>query len=286
MSKNIKRYILPLLAIIVLFSSCKKEYESIESIDDAKIQAYIKQNNLQMEKDPSGFYFRVVSQGSGGALLNKDSVLYNFDIKSLTGTVYQGVSSNGNNGTYLGYVSPTPFRIAMSKLNRGGSIQLIIPSHLAFGKNGSGNIPSNEIVMSDITTFSQSKQWDLDDLKITNFLAANNITYAVQHASRVYYKILTEGTGSFIDSEDHSTVEVNYTGRLLDGTEFDSGTSFSTKLNAVIQGWRKVLPMFRAGTKVRIFIPSDLAYGTSSTGPIPSNAILDFDIEIVSVTNE
>jgi FKBP-type peptidyl-prolyl cis-trans isomerase len=278
-------YTIALLSVLLIFNSCKKEYETIESIDDTKIQAYIKEKNLNMTKDPSGFYYHIINQGTGDALLNKDSVLYNFDIKSLSGTVYQGINTNGNNGTYLGYVSPTPFRIAMSKLNRGGSVQLLIPSYLAFGKNGNGNIPSNEIILTDITTFSQAKQWQLDDKRIIDFLAAKNITNAVKHPSRVYYQVITQGNGGDAIDEEHSTVVFSYTGRLLDGTVFDSSSSFSTRLNTVIQGWGKVLPMFRAGTKVRLFIPSDLAYGTASTGSIPANAVLDFDIEIVSVTN-
>ncbi len=72
MHKNITKYIYALLGVILIFNSCKKEYESIEDIDDAKIQAYIKSNNLPAVKDPSGFYYQVLDPGTGGAMLNKD----------------------------------------------------------------------------------------------------------------------------------------------------------------------------------------------------------------------
>ncbi|MNR04756.1 putative FKBP-type peptidyl-prolyl cis-trans isomerase [compost metagenome] len=83
-----------------------------------------------------------------------------------------------------------------------------------------------------------------------------------------------------------STLSVNYTGRLLNGNIFDqtSGTALSIDLANAIKGWG-ILKNFKAGTKIRLFIPSDLGYGQAGNGTIPGNAVLDFDIEIVSVTN-
>jgi FKBP-type peptidyl-prolyl cis-trans isomerase FkpA len=283
MRKKLTIYSFALLGVLVLFNSCKKEYETIESIDEAKIQAYIKQNNLTMTKDPSGFYYQVVNQGTGDIMLNKDSVFYDFNIKSLTDIVYQAKSTKNNYGTYLGYITPAPYRIALTNLKRGGSVKVIFPSYLAFGKNGSGNIPSNEVLISEISTYAQKTQWDIDDNKILAFLTTKGIT-ATKDPSRVYYQILTQGTGtSAIDF--NSTLVVKYTGRLLDGTVFDSNASYSTTLNGLIAGWGKVLPLFTSGAKIRIFIPSDLGYGTTGNGAVPANAALDFDIEIVSVTN-
>ncbi|WP_182923401.1 FKBP-type peptidyl-prolyl cis-trans isomerase [Pedobacter planticolens] len=283
MRKKLTIYSFALLGILVLLNSCKKEYETIESIDDAKIQTYIKQNNLTMTKDPSGFYYQVVDQGTGDIMLNKDSVLYDFNIKSLTGVSYQAKNTNSNFGNYLGYITPTPYRIALTNLKRGGSVKVIFPSYLAFGKNGSGNIPSNEVLISEISTYPQKTQWQLDDARIVAFLAAKGIT-ATKDPSRVYYQVLTQGTGTDV-IDQNSTLVVKYTGRLLDGTVFDSSTAFTTTLTGVIAGWGKVLPLFKSGAKIRIFIPSNLAYGASATGSIPQNSALDFDIEIVSVTN-
>ncbi|MFD0939780.1 FKBP-type peptidyl-prolyl cis-trans isomerase [Pedobacter boryungensis] len=283
MSKKLTIYSFALLGVLVLFNSCKKEYESIESIDEAKIQAYIKQNNLTMTKDPSGFYYQVVSQGAGDAMLNKDSVLYDFNIKSLAGVEYQKNSAISNFGNYLGYITPSPYRIALTNLKRGSSVKVIFPSYLAFGKNGSGNIPSNEVLISEISTYTQKTQWELDDIKIKAFLTTKGIA-ATKDPSRVYYQVLTAGTGTDAINQN-STLVVKYTGRLLDGTVFDSNTSYSTTLNGVIVGWGKILPLFKSGAKIRIFIPSDLAYSSIGNGLIPANASLDFDIEIVSVTN-
>lgn len=284
--KNTSKYILASLAVMLLFNSCEKEYESIESIDDAKIKAYIQKNNIPAVKDPSGFYYQILEPGTGGPLLNKDSVFYTSVVKSLTGTTYYEPKEFSNEGTYLGYVTPVAYRTAMYTINRGGKVRVIVPSYLAFGKNGSGSVPSNEVVVSDISVFLESKQWQLDDRIIVNFIAAKGLTGFTKHPSRVYQNISTVGTGDKITSL--STITVKYKGRLLNGTVFDeSGTKdLVNALSDLIPGWRKVLIGVAKGTKMRILIPSDLAYGLRTDQPtIPANSVLDFDIEIVDVSN-
>lgn len=283
--RKITSYIIALFSVIVLFSSCKKEYESIETIDKRKIDEYIQKNNLQnVVPDGTGAYYQVIEEGTGDLLTNTDLVYYNFDIQSLTGEVYQSSSAISNNASYVGYVnSPAAFRPVMLKVRRGAKVRLIIPSYLAFGKNGSGNIPSNEVIISNLTIFGETTQAEVDDNRIKAFLTANNIT-ATKHTSGVYYQVLTPGTGTDVIDE-HSTLVVKYSGRLLDGTQFDSGDSFSTKLTEVVTGWGEVIPLFKQGAKVRIFIPSGLGYGPPGRGAIPSNAVLDFNIDITTVTN-
>ena len=282
--RKITTYILALFSVIVLFSSCKKEYETIETIDKRKIDEYIQKNNLQnVEPDGTGAFYQIIEQGTGDFLKNTDLVFYNFDIQSLSGVIYQSANALSNNGAYVGYVtSPAAFRPVMLKVKRGAKVRIIIPSYLAFGKNGSGNIPSNEVIVSNLTIFSETTQADIDDNRIKAFLTANNIT-AAKHTSGVYYQVLTPGTGTDIIDE-HSTLVVKYSGRLLDGTQFDSGDSYSTKLTEVVLGWGEVIPLFKQGAKVRIFIPSGLGYGPPGRGTIPSNAVLDFNIDITSVT--
>ncbi|MES2416726.1 MAG: FKBP-type peptidyl-prolyl cis-trans isomerase [Bacteroidota bacterium] len=285
-SKNIAKYTFLLLGSLLLFNSCKKEYESIESIDDAKIQAYIQENNINAIKDPSGFYYQVIEQGTGGPLLNKDSIFYNSTIKSLTGTTYYAPKDFSNDGNYLGYITPTSYRIALYHINRGGKVRVIMPSYLAFGKNGSGPIPGNEVVTADISVYPQTTQWELDDKVITDFLTAKGLT-ATKHPSRVYYNISQAGTGTTA-IEASSTVTVKYTGRLLTGTVFDKtadGATYEAVLAQQIVSWRKVLIGLTKGTKLRIFTPSDLSYGPLGRDAIPPNSVLDFDIEIVEVVN-
>ncbi|MEK7503678.1 MAG: FKBP-type peptidyl-prolyl cis-trans isomerase [Patescibacteria group bacterium] len=99
---------------------------------------------------------------------------------------------------------------------------------------------------------------------------------------------LKEGTGTVAKNGD--VVSVHYTGTLLDGKKFDSsldrGQPFSFKLGAgqVIQGWDQGVLGMKVGEKRKLFIPSDLAYGSSGAGGIiPPNAPLIFEVELLEI---
>jgi FKBP-type peptidyl-prolyl cis-trans isomerase FkpA len=287
MLKKFTTYSFAFIGLIVLFSSCKKEYESIQSIDDRLIQEYLTKNNLSYIKDPSGFYYKITDPGTGSLLMNSDSVLYDYDLKNFTGNVYSTTTAGSNEGTYVGLVNPASYRGVLTKVSRGGKFTIILPSHLAFGKNGSGTIPSNEILLSDISTYPERSQAALDESRIKAFLTSKSLlASAIRDPSGVYYIISAPGTGSESISSA-STLTGNYTGRLLNETVFESSTTgtYSFSFGSVMPGWGKVLSKIRLGGKIRVFIPSALAYGAAANGTIPANSVLDFDIEITKVVN-
>jgi FKBP-type peptidyl-prolyl cis-trans isomerase FkpA len=129
------------------------------------------------------------------------------------------------------------------------------------------------------------KQVPLDEATIVKFLAEKNVV-AQRHSSGVYYQIITPGTGN-ITYTANTTVTAKYTGRLLDGTVFDRTTTqaLAFKLGGVISGWQVGVPLIQKGGKIRLIIPSGLGYGCDGSGSIPANSVLDFDIELVDVTN-
>jgi FKBP-type peptidyl-prolyl cis-trans isomerase FklB len=119
------------------------------------------------------------------------------------------------------------------------------------------------------------------------FLAANKTKQGVvTRPSGLQYLVVKEGSGKSPAATD--TVEVNYRGTLIDGTEFDSsysrGQTVSFPVNQVIQGWQEVLPLMKTGAQWKVYIPSNLAYGERGAGAnIGPNETLVFDIELISI---
>lgn len=133
----------------------------------------------------------------------------------------------------------------------------------------------------DSVTFQE--QLDIDIDIIETYLSENGIT-AIKDPSGLYYKIDVEGTGT-----EHPTfssiVSMAYTGKLLDGTIFDSANSTSPlmrSLQELIQGWQIGVPKFKKGGKGTLYIPSGYAYGVNAVGSIPGNSVLIFDIELLN----
>ena len=104
--------------------------------------------------------------------------------------------------------------------------------------------------------------------------------------SGLQYLVLEEGTGTEHPTKN-SKVTVHYHGTLIDGTVFDSsverGEPISFALKQVIKGWQEGLTYMVEGQKVRLFIPSTLAYGKGGSGPIPPSSTLIFDVELISI---
>lgn len=122
--------------------------------------------------------------------------------------------------------------------------------------------------------------------KGAEFLAANAKKEGVKEtASGLQYKVIKEGTGKSPKATD--VVEVNYEGKLIDGTVFDSsyerGEPIEFPLNQVIAGWTEGLQLMKQGGKYEFYIPSDLAYGEAGNQGIEPNSTLIFTVELLDV---
>lgn len=301
MLKKLSGYILALAGLTVIFTSCKKDYESIQNTDSAKITDFIAKNNLTgmvQDSAKTGYYYQIVTQGTGALLKNTDTVLYTGAAKGMeNGTSYFSTASYYNLNTFVGYTNSLSYngvaynvpaiRDVMMKLRRGGSARILLPSYLAFGRNGAGDIPSNENIDLTITTFPDTSQAQLDDRLIQAFVTSKGLSMT-KDPSGVWYSISAVGSGTY-PITPFSTITNSYTGRYIDGTVFDSSTSSEINLspggNLGVAGWRTILPgKLQKDGKIRMIIPSRLGYGKSGFGSVPGNSILDFDVEILSVT--
>jgi FKBP-type peptidyl-prolyl cis-trans isomerase len=122
------------------------------------------------------------------------------------------------------------------------------------------------------------------------FLDQNKLNPKVQVTqSGLQYEVITAGTGKKPKSTD--TVKVNYSGKLIDGTEFDSsykrGQPAEFKVNGVIPGWTEALQLMPVGSKWHIVLPGAIAYGSRSAGGlIGPNAVLQFDVELLEIVKK
>lgn len=119
------------------------------------------------------------------------------------------------------------------------------------------------------------------------FLAQNKEKEGViTTESGLQYKVLEEGEGATPEGSDKVTV--HYKGTLIDGTEFDSsyerGEPVTFPLDGVIPGWTEGVQLMKVGSKYRLFVPSELAYGEHGAGPqIGPNSVLIFDVELLAI---
>jgi FKBP-type peptidyl-prolyl cis-trans isomerase FklB len=124
-----------------------------------------------------------------------------------------------------------------------------------------------------------------------DFLAENaKLEGVITTDSGLQYEVLTEGEGEVSPGPD-DVVTVHYEGRLLDGTVFDSsisrGEPVDLPVSGVIPGWVEILQLMHVGDKLKVTIPSELAYGEASPSPvIPPNSILIFEMELLEIQSD
>jgi peptidylprolyl isomerase len=152
----------------------------------------------------------------------------------------------------------------LSTMKVGGKRKLYLPPHLAYGERGAGNVipPNAELVFE------------------VELLGIQPSELQVEH--------IVAGTGAAPQSGQ--IVAVHYTGRLADGTVFDSSVArgepieFVLGEGQVIAGWDLGIAQLKVGGKAKLTIPPELGYGKRGyPGVIPPNAVLYFEVELVDV---
>lgn len=141
-------------------------------------------------------------------------------------------------------------------------------------------------VVQEYFTNLQAKAGEMNAKAGKEYLANNAKEEGVKVTeSGLQYLVVKEGNGKKPGPND--VVTVHYTGRLVDGTVFDSsverGEPATFAVGQVIPGWVEGLQLMSEGSAYRLFIPSELAYGEHGTGPIQPNSTLIFDVQLLKV---
>ena len=144
---------------------------------------------------------------------------------------------------------------------------------------------ANQVVQEYFTNL-QAKSGEMNAKAGKEYLANNAKEEGVKVTeSGLQYLVVKEGNGKKPGPND--VVTVHYTGRLIDGTVFDSsverGEPATFAVGQVIPGWVEGLQLMSEGSAYRLFIPSELAYGEHGTGPIQPNSTLIFDVQLLKV---
>ncbi len=102
----------------------------------------------------------------------------------------------------------------------------------------------------------------------------------------IYYKVLTEGKGDGQHPSPRSVITVHYTGRTINGKQFDSsrgGTPPAFRLSDLIEGWIIAIGQMCVGDKWEVYIPAEMGYGKFSQPGIPGGSTLIFEIELLGI---
>ncbi len=138
------------------------------------------------------------------------------------------------------------------------------------------------LLIAGVSCRKEEDRTEIEKKLIEDYIAQNELN-AMSTPSGLYYVIFEPGTSQRPTST--SVVTVHYTGRLLNGTVFDSthdfGQPIEISLSQVIAGWREGLQLFGRGGEGQLIIPSRLGYGSTALPGIPANSVLVFDIHLI-----
>jgi FKBP-type peptidyl-prolyl cis-trans isomerase FkpA len=310
--------------------SCKKTQvqPTIQQADQTQIENYISVHGITGMKrdlsggDTTGIYYQIITPGDSvddngqkiAPLNYPDKVSMVFTLRSFDGKYIQTDTIANHFDDYLGHMAAPdklPLGVELSILNdlryRGGSIRMLIPSRLAYGRDGYGSgsvlnantrIAGNQCLdyyVHLIGTNKKDNEAAYDDLVINNYMQANSLTgYAKVQSTTLpgnyyYYKILTPATSTTDPINDNTTITTTYTTQMLNGTIVDdayNGTNTAAlPVFSLVPGVKEALENFAfTGTKISILIPSVLGYGEVSSGSAPVNSCLRFTFQINSIT--
>jgi FKBP-type peptidyl-prolyl cis-trans isomerase len=300
----------------------KKEAEvkaaKLKGEENGKLQNYISSKGIKATPSATGVYYVEEKAGAGRQIQKGDFIKMDFTVMTIG---ENKVFSTLDRKEPISFEFGQPFDTkgldeGIGQMKKGSKAKIVVPSSMGFGEKGRKGMNGNEIIapyspviyeveILDIQTKAQHEKEVKDKesqakaeassaeakepILIQKYMKEKSLT-AKPTASGMYYIERVKGKG--IKATAGKKVSVHYTGRLLDGTVFDSSLDrkpvkpfdFTLGAGQVIQGWDEGIAMMNEGGKAILIIPSKLGYGSSgSGGVIKPFSPLVFDVELVKV---
>ncbi len=270
------------------------------------IDEYIKANNLQMETDPSGIFFKSNKPGKGKTPTTGSIANFNV-IAKVIGPQGMEFINTYNEGKPVDFEVGTGqlgvgFEAGLNKMKEGEKATFIVPFNLAFGDQGMrGYIPPFATLVFEVELIKVVSAEEMqakkdkeakeaaakEGVELKKYLATNKITTKPTASGLIF---ISENAGNGTKPTAGQKVKVHYTGYLLNGTKFDSSVDrkepfeFTLGQGGVIKGWDEGVALMSIGQKAKLIIPSEIAYGANGAGGmIPPYATLVFEVELLEI---
>ena len=286
----------------VLLHSCKDDNDQeLRDQELRLLEQYIKENDITEEPSSSGLYYIEIEEGTGTVPGQYHIVDFNYTTELIDGTLLWTSDKDlaEEKDIYDEEILYGPIRLLMNdlgvpgvyegllKMKEGGKATMIVPSDInGYGSTAvgpSGPYSTHIYTIELIYAFDDPESFQ--EMQIANYLDTLEYDSLLITESGLHYMEDEPGQGELI--RDPDDVKVWYTGSFLDGRVFDSnigGTALQITMPAdgFIPAWDEALRLMRPGTRARIIVPYDLAYGESGYGRIPRYKTLVFEMEIVN----
>jgi len=305
MKSVINKFIGVLTIVLLVVSSCHKDDSQEQKDQEMRILTdYILTNNITVQPTADGLYYIPSVIGTGdsllinnwielsytGRLLSSNDIVYTSDKQTaIDNNIFVSGIYYGPVRLVIGNISIEGLNKGVSMMREGGKARLIFPSDLGFGGQSNGGIPAYSSLIFDVELNKyipdiESYEHEL----LMNYLEANEIS-TDSTSTGIYIKTTIEGLGDLPDTGDKVTV--TYSGELLNGSSFGSG-SYTITIGAgqVIPGFESGIKLIKKGGSATIVIPYYYAYGeygrldSNYRTVIPPFATLVFELTVTNIT--
>lgn len=297
--KKIICLVTPIALVSAMFVSCSdSKFDGFARTENGLHYKFFKHDkDAPTAKEGDGLNIRyiIMNHKNDSVILDSKNAspdgsgYYNFGLSKSTfkGSLEEGMMMMAKGDSAAFIISADSFFLKTLKANE-------LPKAIKQGDHLKAVIRIRDIVSKKDLEANQKKQMEeqmamMKDMEAKEiparekYLADNKVT-AKPTASGLYYIETKKGSGP--SPKETDIVKVHYTGKLLDGTVFDSSVGkepIEFPLNAVIKGWTEGLQLMKKGGKANLIIPSSIGYGPQGGGPIPPYSTLVFDVELLDI---